>query len=222
MLAAGTVAHVLRGGPDVAARLRLAGVPFRVARENVARGEGARDAQRAIEDSPAHLANLLSPQVRDVGVGLVRGELPGGQPVAYLTQVLVEPIDDGDWRSLTPEGRAKEAIATERARRGLTPLQADAALDGLARQTAREMLGRGEPGPGDLAARALALRPSPRGRTGSEIAAADAFVAGSPADAARSRNAGDPRFHRLGVGVVKGDSTRFGAGLYWMAVVYAE
>jgi uncharacterized protein YkwD len=222
MLAAGTVAHVLRGGEDVVGRLRSAGVAFRVASENVARGEDALDAHRAVEESPAHLANLLSPRVRDVGVGVARGALPGGQPVAYLTQILIQPPDDGDWSGLSPEGRAKEAIAAVRARSGLAPLAFEAGLDALARDAAREMLRRGEPDPGDLAGRALARRPAARGQGGTEVAAADAFVAVSPADASRSPNVADARYRRAGVGVARGDSLRFGPGLYWIAVVYTD
>jgi uncharacterized protein YkwD len=90
MLAAGTVAHRV-GDEDVVARLLDAGVPYRSARENVARGDGALDAHRAVADSPAHRANLLAAEVTVIGVGIARGRLPGGQPVTYLTEILVEP-----------------------------------------------------------------------------------------------------------------------------------
>jgi len=93
MLAAGTLAHRLDGGEDLLARLTAAGVRYRSARENVARGDGALDAHRAMVESPAHLANLLAPDVRLVGLGIARGALPGGQPVVYLTEILVEPRD---------------------------------------------------------------------------------------------------------------------------------
>ena len=66
---------------------------FRSARENVARGDGALDAHRATVESPAHLANLLAPGVKLMGLGIARGALPGGQPVVYLTEILVEPLD---------------------------------------------------------------------------------------------------------------------------------
>jgi uncharacterized protein YkwD len=93
MLAAGTVAHRLPGGGDLPARMAGSGVRFRSARENVARGDGALDAHRATVESPAHLANLLAPRVQLMGVGIARGALPGGQPVVYLTEILVEPLD---------------------------------------------------------------------------------------------------------------------------------
>ncbi len=91
MLAAGTVAHRLDGGGDLSSRLAAAGIRFRSGRENVARGDDAIDAHRAVVESPAHLANLLAPEVQLMGLGIARGVLPGGQPVVYLTEILVEP-----------------------------------------------------------------------------------------------------------------------------------
>jgi uncharacterized protein YkwD len=93
MLSAGTVAHRIDGGSDVATRVAAAGIPYRSARENVSRGDGAMDAHRAMVESPAHLANLLAPGAQIVGLGIARGKLPSGQPVVYLTQILVEPRD---------------------------------------------------------------------------------------------------------------------------------
>jgi len=202
----------------VTTRLRAAGVPYRRAFENVARGDDALDAHRAVESSPAHLANLLAPQAEAAGVGIARGRLSSGQPVTFLTEVMVEPVDDGSASALTPEGRVKEAIAAERARLGLPRLEADAALDGLAREAVRGMLRRDDPAPGDLAERAAALRPGRRGAP----SAADGLVVTTPEAAARRAGATAPRFRRFGVGAIRGDSARFGAGLYWIAVVYAE
>jgi uncharacterized protein YkwD len=90
---AATVAHRLDGGEDLVARLAAAGIRYRSARENVSRGDGPDDAHRAMVESPAHLANLLAPEVKMMGLGISRGTLPGGQPVAYLTEILVEPRD---------------------------------------------------------------------------------------------------------------------------------
>src|SRR5512137_122052 len=93
MLTAGTLAHQVEGGGDVAQRVAAAGVSYRSVRENVARGDGVMDAHRAMVESPAHLANLLAPGLALVGVGTARGKLPGGQVVVYLTEILVEPRD---------------------------------------------------------------------------------------------------------------------------------
>jgi len=91
MLAAATVAHRLDGDAGLISRLAAAGVPYRSAGENVARGDGALDAHRAIAESPAHRANLLAPEAALLGLGIARGTLRGGQPVTYLTEILVEP-----------------------------------------------------------------------------------------------------------------------------------
>ena len=109
MLAAGTVAHRLEGGGDLPARVAAAGVRYRSARENVARGDGAVDAHRAMVESPAHLANLLAPGVELMGLGIARGALPGGQPVVYLTEILVEPRDPRPGRRAADRGALRPA-----------------------------------------------------------------------------------------------------------------
>ncbi len=76
------------------------------------------------------------------------------------------------------------------------------------------MLRRDDPSGGSLERRALDL--------GRKVIAVDAFVAASPAEAARSANLGDPQFRRVGVGVAVGDSARFGAGRLWIAVIYTD
>jgi uncharacterized protein YkwD len=214
MAAAGTVAHVLPGSGDLRDRLRGAGVRYRRAYENVARAATALEAHEAAEESPAHLANVLRPDVTRVGIGIARSRLPSGDAIVYLTEVFVTPPDDGADSPLTPEGRVREALWRDRAHARLPPLTSDAALDALAREAAESMRARDAteaPGVGD---RALTLR---RG-----LAAVDVFVASAPAEAARSTNLRDARFRRVGVGVTTGDSRRFGAGRLWIAVVYTD
>jgi len=214
MLARRQLAHILPGSGDAAERLRRDRVPFRMVLENIALGSTSLAAHAAAEESPAHRDNILSPAVTLVGAGTARGRLPTGEPVVYLTEIFVQPVDDASEGPLTPEGRVRQAIWRERERLHLSPLLSDGALDDLARQAAREMLARGEPSAEELPRRALAL--------GRKTSAADAFVAASPEDAVRSRNLGKQVFRRVGVGVAVGDSPRYGAGLLWIAVVYSE
>lgn len=214
MAAAGRVAHVLPGSPDAGTRLSRAGVPYRRAYENVARAATALDAHAAVEESPAHLANVLRPGATRAGIGIARARLPSGDATVYLAEVLVEPTDDGAASRLTPDARIREAIWAERARLRLAPLTADPALDALAREAAAAMARRDEPEPDGLADRALGLR--------RQLAAVDVFVAGGPDDAARSANLKDPRFARVGVGVVAGDSARYGKARLWIAVIYTD
>jgi uncharacterized protein YkwD len=214
MAAQGRVAHVLPGSGDLGDRLRAAKVPYRRVYENVARASTALGAHEAAEESPAHLGNLLRPDATRVGVGIARARLPSCDPAVYLTEVFLTPPDDGAESPLTPDARVREALWRERARLRLAPLTADAALDGLARDAAREMYRRDATEPDGLGEQALALR--------RRLAAVDVFVASAPAEAIRSSNLRDGRFRRVGVGVTIGDSRRFGAGRYWIAVVYTD
>ena len=215
MAAAGHVAHVLPASPEVATRLRHAGVPFRRAYENVARAATALDAHAAVEESPAHLANVLRAGAARAGIGIARARLPSGDGTVYLTEVLVEPTDDGAESPLTPDARIREALWAERARLGLPPHTSHPALDALARDSAATMARRDEPAPGDVVDRALAEHRR-------QLAAADVFVAGGPDDATRSANVKDARFSRVGVGVVTGDSARYGKARLWIAVIYTD
>jgi uncharacterized protein YkwD len=214
MLAAGGVAHVLPGGQGAAERLRRARIPFRRALENLARAGSAAAAHESIEESPAHLANLLDPGAARLGVGLARGRLPGGEPTVYLTELLVEPVDDSSDTRLRPEERVRLALWKERERLRAPALLADPMLDALAARAARDMLRAGELAQGDHASRALAL--------GRKVAALDAFVAAAPGEAVRSTNLPSARFRRVGVGVAIGDSPTYGTGLLWIAVLYTD
>jgi uncharacterized protein YkwD len=214
MAAAGVVAHVLDGSGDLGARLRAARVPYRRAYENVARAETALEAHAAAEESPAHLGNVLARDATRIGVGIARGRLPSGDETVYLTEVFVQPPDDGAESRLTPEARVREALWRERGRAALPPLTQDPALDALAREAALSLRARDATDAPDLGDRALALR---RG-----VAAVDVFVASAPGEAARSANLRDARFRRVGVGIATGDSRRFGAGRLFIAVVYTD
>ncbi len=214
MAAAGRVVHVLPTSGDVGSRLRRAGIAYRRAYENVARAGSALAAHATAEESPAHLWNVLRPDATRVGVGAARVTLPNGERSVYLTEILVEPVDDGAASPLTPDARVREQLWRERARLGLPPLTSDVALDALARDAARDMRSTDQTELPDLAGRALALR---RG-----IAAMDVFVASAPAEAIRSSNLRDRRFRRVGVGVATGTSRRFGSSRLWIAVLYSD
>jgi uncharacterized protein YkwD len=214
MAAAGRIAHVLPDSPDAAERLRRAGVPFRRVYENVARERTALEAHAAVEESPGHLANVLRADAARAGIGIARTRSPTGREVVFLSEVLLEPPDDGAASPLTPDARVREALWRERERLGLAPLVADPALDDVARDAARSMRERDDTEAEGAAQRALGLR--------RKLAAVDVFVGTGPLDAIRSANLRDARFRRVGVGVASGDSARFGKGRVWIAVVYTD
>lgn len=214
MAAARRVAHVVAGSGEVAERLRRAGVPFQIALENVGRAGSSLAAHRAIEESPAHRANLLAPAATAAGVGIARARLPSGEASIYVTEILVAPPDDGAESRLTPDGRVCEALWRERERLGVAPLTRDPALDAVAREVAQALRARDDTDPDGASERALAK--------GRKLAAADVFVAGGPDEATRSSNLRDARFRRVGVGVAAGESARFGKGRLWIVVVYSD
>jgi uncharacterized protein YkwD len=214
MLARNLLAHVLPGSGNVGERLRVAKVPFRRAAENLAKGPTTLAAHTAAAESPAHLENILSREISRVGCGIARGKLATGDPVIYLTEIFLEPAAGVEDTALTPEGRVKEAIWRARAAARRDPLLADARLDELARGAAAAMLARGQPEATGLRERALAL--------GRGIGAVDTFVASVPSEAERSKNVGDARFKRVGVGVAVGSTPRFGPNRWWIAVVYTD
>jgi uncharacterized protein YkwD len=214
MRAAGRIAHVLPGSGELGERLRRAGVPYRLASENVASAATALAAHEQIEGSPAHLANVLRGPARKVGVGFVRGRAPSGAEVVYLTEIFVEPAGDLGQGPLTPDAQVREALWRERARLGQPPLTADVALEQLAREAAASMRARDATDADGVEERALAA--------GRRLAAVDVFVGSRPDDATRSTNLGDARFHRVGVGVATGDSARYGAQRLWIAVLYTD
>ncbi len=71
-------------------RAAAAGIDFRHLAENIAMNQHARAAHEALLRSPGHRANLLSPTLRRVGLGLARG--PQG---LYVTQLFATlPADE--------------------------------------------------------------------------------------------------------------------------------
>jgi uncharacterized protein YkwD len=94
MMRAGQLSQALPGSGSLVARLQRARIPFKQALQNIAREESALSAHRAIEANTAQLENLLATGPTLAGVGISRGTLPGGGPVVYLTEVLVEPAPE--------------------------------------------------------------------------------------------------------------------------------
>lgn len=213
MLEAHEVAHVLPGGQDAGGRLRAARIPFRKVLENLARGSTSLAAHASLEESPAHLANLIAPEVERAGIGVAR-RLGGDNPAVYLTELFVQPVDDSSDSRLRPESRVREVLWRERDRRGKPALLSDPLLDELAGRAARAMLRADNPALSGFDDEAL--------RLGRKIAAIDALVTSSPGQVSQSNNVGDKRLRRVGVGVAIGDSVSYGAGLLWIAVIYTD
>jgi uncharacterized protein YkwD len=68
----GRHSHTGSNGSDLAARLRQGGYPFRAANENVGKFNKSRAADWWY-GSPGHRKNMLSPKIKEVGLGVVQG-----------------------------------------------------------------------------------------------------------------------------------------------------
>jgi hypothetical protein len=85
----GTLAHQLRGEPDLNGRLAPSGMHFDVSGENVAVNSAAVGAHQALMGSPPHRENILNSRYNAVGIGVIRA----GQQI-WVTQDFVDRLPD--------------------------------------------------------------------------------------------------------------------------------
>lgn len=208
-----TFAHVLPTDGALDDRLKAKGWAYRGAGENIGFADDAAAAHEAIASSPAHLANLLNPQHRKLGLAAVRGTTADGLEGVYLTEVLASPVV----APKDPASAVGKELSHVRETNGLAPLARDKMLDYLATMEARSAVQR------DEAHLRPELTPSVmKEEPDLESAVAEIFVASSPAEIARSKNSAEPRWTRLGVGAVYASSKRFGPGRLWVVLIYAR
>jgi uncharacterized protein YkwD len=88
MAQAGTISHQFPGEMDMGMRIRVAGVHFISAAENVAQGPTAAVIHQEWMNSPPHRENLLDPELDSMGVAVVarNGELFAVQDFALAAQ----------------------------------------------------------------------------------------------------------------------------------------
>ena len=87
MAQAGAISHQFPGEMDMGMRLRVAGVRFTSAAENVAQGPTAAVIQQEWMNSPSHRDNILDPELDSLGVAVVarNGELFAVQDFALAS-----------------------------------------------------------------------------------------------------------------------------------------
>ena len=209
----GFFSHVAPDGSVLTDRLASAGYVSAVAGENLGLSSGPLAAHFGIEHSPGHRNNLLDPRHRKLGLGLATR--PDGLQV--LVELLAAPPDETEEKD--PLGSVYASIAAERKRKKLPALIPNPALEGLAQVHARQALEKdlpkgALPGEKPLSERAFALMDELNG------VAVDVMVLDAPRLGAESKNLASPGNRMVGVGLVKGDSPRFGRGRYWIVVIY--
>src|SRR5207248_5284190 len=123
-----TFAHALPSDGSLTDRLDARGYARRSSGENIGLSDDVATAHEAIVGSPAHLANLLDPRHRRLGLGAAKGNAPDGTAGVYLTDVLAAPIVGSAHRA----AEVATLLAKEREKKGLLPLRRDPGLDAIA------------------------------------------------------------------------------------------
>jgi len=208
-----TFAHVLPSDGTTGERLRARGYPYRSVGENIGLANDVGSAHEAIVGSPAHLANLLDPRHRRLGLGAVKGLTPDGTEAFYLTEVLVAPVVG----SVDPAGEIAGYLAAERQRRGLRALRRDQTLDAVAAEQVRAMASSDQMKltkavPAAAAARAKGL----------SSVVAELHVSTAPEDLTSSKNLAEPRWTRIGVGALYASSKEYGPSRLWVVLLYGR
>lgn len=205
--------HVAPDGATLKQRLTNSGYKFSAAGENLGLSSGPLAAHFGIEHSPGHRNNLLEPGHRRLGLGLATRS----DGLQVLVEVLAAPLQIAEEKD--PLASVYASIAAERKRRKLPALATSAVLEGLAQAHVREALAK------DLPKADLPGRPRLHQRAFElveELSAVsvDVLVADAPRLGSESKNLATAGNRLVGVGLVKGDSPRFGPGRYWIVVIY--
>jgi len=230
-------AHVSPDGKTLRARLREDGYTFSKAGENLGAAEGPLAAHRSIEDSPAHRHNLLRQDFNRVGIGMAVRERPGGGREVVLTELFASvgpqarldgpsaasgpgrystgpepaPLDSGDPYAQVNARRRAAKVPALRRNRVLEQLAQDHAARALAQQSPSSELDGSE-----LHQRVFEALP------GAGKVAIDIYLADDERQLPASANLSDRTWKQVGIGMVRGDSRRFGRELAWVVVVYAS
>lgn len=215
MAAEGFFAHVDPQGGDLKARLAAGKYRFTAAGENLGASSGPLAAHFGIEHSPGHRLNLLEEHHRALGVGIATRADDG---LTVLVEVLAAPLDDG---GADPTGAAYLALDELRAKRGLKALKRHPVLEALAQEHARRCLSR-----------ELLKAELPDGRkvhekvfeamTDAKEAAVDLAIVEAPSLVPASKNLANPAYTSVGLGLVRGDSEKYGPDKLWLVVIYAN
>lgn len=217
MASEGFFGHIAPDGSTLTRRLPE-GTRYIRAGENLGQAAGPLAAHFGIEHSPGHRKNLMDPAFRFMGVGVAFQKL-AGRDQAIVTEVFTA-ASPGAALPADPLSDAYEALSRHRATHRLPPLVRSEALERLARDHARRALAQDEPSAGEgesspLHERVFSMLPD------AGAASVDFFVVGDPGAIPESRSLASATNTRVGVGLVRGNSKRFGQGQYWVAVIYA-
>jgi len=122
---------------DLTARMRQVGIASPVVAHNPAQGRSAEALQEQLSSSPPHRANMMNPELNDVGIGVVAGTGADGAPSAWVSQVFIRELPPLDPAATREKLRA---AVVQRRKDGRYPAAApDAGLDEFAQTFAQEL-----------------------------------------------------------------------------------
>lgn len=205
--------HVAPDGSTLRDRLTESGYRFAAAGENLGLSSGPLAAHFGIEHSPGHRNNLLDPGHRRLGLGLATR----ADGMTVLVELLAQPGAAAEVKD--PLKAAYETLAAERKRRRLPPLKVSPVLETLAQEHARAALAL------DLPKAQLPGRPRLHDRAfelddALASVSVDVLVADAPKLNGESKNLASPDYQVVGVGLVRGDSQKYGPQRFWVVVIY--
>ncbi|MCA9680006.1 MAG: CAP domain-containing protein, partial [Myxococcales bacterium] len=205
----GAVAHVSATTGTAADRVKAAGIRSAAVLENIARAYGVAEAEDGLMNSPGHRANLMSPAVTHVGIGVIFGEQVAGRREMFITQVFTRVTPPIDPAAVASDLRA----AIDKVR----TLSQDEALDKVAVAYAQELAaGHDAKQASARASRSLeALAPRYR-RIGSVVTTVSDLAALDPESLVS-----DGLATHLGIGIAQGTHEELGEGAIFVVLLLA-
>lgn len=121
MLAKGYWAHFAPDGTSPWSFFLKFGYKYKYAGENLARDfQDASSAVNAWMNSPSHRENILNPNYREIGIGVVEGSLSGAD-TTIIVQFFGAPLSDGDTIPVVKAKEVSPAINKPSPKPTLTP-----------------------------------------------------------------------------------------------------
>ncbi len=210
MARTGQVGHVSPTTGDASDRAQRASIRTGLLLENIARAYGVAEAQAGLMNSPGHRANVLTPGVTHLGIGIELGAEVGGRRELFVTQMFrrvpppMEPVATvaAIRERLRAAGRFGDDGELDRIASGLASrLAAGTDPAAASRQTSAELAG----------VSARYSRVASMVTAVSEVGALDAaaILAGT-------------RFTHVGIGVGQGEHPELGPGALHVVVLLAQ
>ena len=210
MARTGVVGHVSPTTGDASDRALRANIRTGLLLENIARAYGIAEAEAGLMNSPGHRANLLTPGVTHVGIGIEVGAEVGGRRELFVTQM---------FRRVPPPMDAAATIAAIRTSlHGAGRFGDDPELDRIAAIYATRLAAGAEPTAASRDASAALDRVSARYARVASMVTAVSEVGALDAAAILAGTT----FTHVGIGVAQGDHPELGPGALHVVVLLAQ